>query len=176
MSKFIAKNVICSFPHVFTANTKFGPDGKREITILLNKSDHADLIDSIKADIEEMKAKSSKPISDDKICLKDGDITGSRPEYAGHYTIKASSGKIVPVVDFKKDLLDQNTCDMQGGDIVNVSINLWLQDNSYGQRVNAQLNAVQYIKSGGENRFGDTNSGVEDFDMEQGLTDDADDF
>ena len=176
MSKFIAKNVICSFPHVFTPNTKFGPDGKREKTIMLNKSDHADLIDSIKADIEDMKAKSSKPIADDKICLKDGDDAGSRDEYKGHYTIKASSSKIVAVVDVKKDLLDQNTCDMQGGDTVNASINLWLQDNSYGQRVNAQLNAVQYIKSGGDNRFGDTSSGVNDFDIEDGVTDDADDF
>jgi len=171
MSKHVLKNVVCSFPHVFKANTKFGPDGKREITAMLHKEKHADVIKVIKADIEQMKNSCAKGVPDNNICLKDGDAPDcNRPEYAGHYTIKSSSAKIVPVYDVRKDLLDENTCDLQGGDIVNVSINLWLQDNAYGQRINAQLNGVQYVKEG--ERFGGGGNVSDDFDA---LMDDEDD-
>ena len=173
MSKFVIKEVVCSFPHVFKPNTKFGPDGKREITIMLHKENHAELISSIQADIKEMQSKSSKPIPSDKICLKDGDESG-RDEYQGHYTIKATSAKIVPIYNVKKDLLDADTCDVQGGDIVNASINLWLQDNSYGQRVNASLNGVQYVKEG--SRFGGGGNTADDFELYDGLLGDDDDF
>jgi len=173
MSKFVVKEIVCSFPHVFKANTKFGPDGKREVTLMLNKKKDAELITQIKADIEVMKGESSKAIPDDKICLKDGDDS-DRAEYAGHYTIKATSNKIIPVYDIRKDLLDENTCDVQGGDIISASINLWLQDNTYGQRVNASLNGVQYIKAG--ERFGGSSDPKGDFDVYDGLTDDSGDF
>jgi len=173
MSKFVAKEVVCSFPHVFKANTKFGPDGKREVTIMLHKEKNAELITQIKADIESMKSESSKAIPDDKICLKDGDVSG-REEYVGHYTIKATSNKIIPIYNVRKELLDIETCDMQGGDIISASINLWLQDNTYGQRVNASLNGVQYIKAG--ERFGGSSDPSSDFEDYGDLASDNDDF
>ena len=172
MSKFVAEKVVCSFPHIFKANTKFGPDGKREVTLMLDKVKNADLIAKIQLDINTMKKESSKAIPDDKICLKDGDLS-DRNEYQGHYTIKATSSKIVPVYNVRKDLLDADTCDIQGGDIVSASVNLWLQDNSWGQRINASLNGVQFVKEGA--RFGGSSDVSEDFGIFNQFDDDSDD-
>ena len=148
MSKrVVLKEVVCSFPHVFKPNTKFGPDGKREITILLHKENNKSDIEVINRHIDSLRSRCSKPIYADKICLKDGDTSG-RTEYFNHYVIKGASSKVIPVVDTRKNQLDEFTCDIQGGDIVNVVFNLWLQDNAYGQRVNCALEAVQYVSRG----------------------------
>ena len=146
MSDFKALNVRASFPHIFKPNTKFGPDGKREVILMLHKEKHADLIAALTKEIDSFKAQIKGGIPSDMICLKDGDLT-DRPEYAGHMIIKPTSKKVVPVFDRNRDLLDSSTGEINGGDWINCQFNLWLQNNPYGVRVNSQLEGVQFIKA-----------------------------
>ena len=47
------------------------------------------------------------------------------------------------------------------GCYVNVSIDFWAQDNSYGKRINAQLRGVQFVKDG--ERLGGSVAAADDF-------------
>ncbi len=141
------KKVTCVFPHVFNPNTKFGPDGKREITLLLHKVDDLKQIQKIKNEIAKLSTKTKKALTAETICLKDGDLSG-RSEQFGYYTIKATSKFEVPIVNGLRKPITIDDQDIKGGDLVSCVIRLWLQDNIYGTRVNCNLLALQWIKEG----------------------------
>lgn len=163
-----------SFPSLFRT-AKFGDDdtGKYEATFMLNKVDHADLIEKIKGEInrlmkDELKAK----IGSDKICLKDGDET-SRDEYQGHYTIKASTKKRPLVIDRNKSPVTEDDNIVYAGCYVNGIVTLWVQNNQFGKRINAQLDGIQFVRDG--EPFGEGGIEVDAFDA-FGSDDDDDDF
>jgi hypothetical protein len=92
MSKIHLKNVRLSFPHLFTKNTKFNPDGSYEATFLISKKDEftKKLLDSaIAAAVADAKIKMPK---EDRVCLKDGDLV-EYDGYAEHWSLKTKSNK-----------------------------------------------------------------------------------
>ena len=59
---------------------------------------------------------------------------------------------------------------LYAGCYVNVSIDLWVMDNSYGKKVLASLNAIQFVRDG--EAFGTKSEGADCFSS----LDDDDDF
>ena len=165
MSKIILKNVRVSFPSLFKKGSFNGEETKYEATFLLNKEEHADSITEIKAQIADLvksNLKGSK-VPADKICLRDGDEV-EYDGYAGCFSIKCSTKKRPIVIDRDRSPLTEDDGKPYGGCYVNASIDLWVQNNAYGKRVNSTLLAVQFAKDG--EPFADGSTGdVNDFDM-----------
>jgi hypothetical protein len=173
MSKIILKNVRISFPSLYKKGSFNGEETKFEATFLLNKEEHADSIADIKAQIAELVKTNLKgaKIAADKLCLRDGDDV-EYDGYAGCYSIKCSTKKRPIVIDRDRSPLTEDDGKPYGGCYVNASIDLWVQNNAYGKRVNSTLLAVQFFKDG--EPFSDGSTGdINDFDL---FSDDDDMF
>ena len=165
MSKIILKNVRVSFPSLFKKGSFNGEETKYEATFLLNKEEHADSIAEIKAQIADLVKTNLKgaKVPADKLCLRDGDEV-EYDGYAGCYSIKCSTKKRPIVIDRDRSPLTEDDGKPYGGCYVNASIDLWVQNNAYGKRVNSTLLAVQFAKDG--EPFADGSTGdVNDFEM-----------
>jgi len=157
------KHVPVSFVKVFKAEAfrgaKRGPSedsGQKSYSInaLISKTTEAgkDLYDKVQDLIDDaMDAEwgSNKPrLKPDKFCLKDGDDE----EYEGykdHWYISARSSTRPKVIDADgKTPLAEEDGRPYSGSVCNVWIRIWVQDNEYGKRVNASLEAVQFVKDG----------------------------
>lgn len=173
-TKIKLSNVRLSFPSLFRKAEFNGETTKYEATLMLHKDDHADAIKQIKEQIAiaiKDGLKGAK-IPSDKICLKDGDESG-RDEYEGHYTIKAANNKRPKVIGRDKSPLTEDDGVIYSGCYVNAVIDLWVQNNSWGKRVNANLLGVQFLKDGEPFESGSV-ADDDDFDEVAGSDDDFD--
>lgn len=175
MSKIKIGNARLSFPSLFqTAKFNNEDTGKYEATFILDKVEHAELIDQIKSRVNTlMKEELKTKIAADKICLKDGDDM-ARPEYEGTYVIKASTRRRPLVIKRDKTPIVEDDNIVYAGCYVNAVISLWAQNNSWGKRVNAQLDGVQFVKDG--EAFGDAGIDADVFDEFGGDSEDDYDF
>lgn len=164
MSQIKLKNVRLSFPSLFRKAVFQGAETKYEGTFLLDKTEHADSIKQINAAIAEMLKEHKAKLSPDKICFKDGDDI-EYEGYAGTMTIKASSGKRPLVIGKDKSPLTEDDNIIYSGCFVNAIVSLWFQDNGFGKRVNASLEAVQFAKDGQPFGDGGSKASVDDFDI-----------
>jgi hypothetical protein len=148
-TKIKLSNVRLSFPSLFQKAQFNGESTKYEATLMLHKEDHAEDIRQIKAQIDAAIKENLKGVKlpADKICLKDGDESG-RDEYVGHYTLKAANNKRPKVIDRDKTPLVEEDDKPYSGCYVNAVLELWVQNNSWGKRVNANLLGVQFYKDG----------------------------
>lgn len=163
MSKFKVQNARLSFPSLFQ-QAAFGGEstGKYEATFILDKVTHKDVIAQIKEAMQTIQKDTIKAkVGADKLCLKDGDESG-REEFAGCYTIKASTKKRPLVIDRDRTPITEDDNKIYAGCYVNAIFSLWGQNNQYGKRVNAQLDGVQFAKEG--EPFGDGGITVNEFD------------
>lgn len=176
MAKIKLHNVRLSFPSLFRKAVFNGDETKFEGTFLLDKEQHADKIAEIKAAIAAAIKDGLKgaKLPADKICLKDGDDSG-RAEYEGHYTIKGANGKRPLVIDRDKTPLTEDDNRIYSGCYVNAIIELWVQNNQWGKRINCNLLAVQFFKDGEPFGDGGVSASVDDFDA-FGDDEDAGDF
>lgn len=146
------KNVRISFCNaLFTAKSFEGSDPKFGSTFILDKKEHAPLIKQIEKKVSELaKAKWDGKIPGQmKSCLR----CGSEKDHLGGYGdevmfISANNKKRPAVVDRQVNPLAEEDDVIYAGCYVNATISLWVQDNKYGKRVNAQLRAVQFLKDG----------------------------
>jgi len=157
-------SVRLSFPSLFNMATFGGEStGKYEATFILDKKEHAATIKELQAAIEKLSKDELKgKVPSDKLCLKDGDET-ERAEFAGKYTIKASTKKRPLVINRNKAPITDGDNIVYAGFYVNGIISLWAQNNQYGKRINAQLDGVQFVRDG--DPFGDGAVGVDAFDV-----------
>ena len=161
--KIKIQNARLSFPSLFRKASFNGVETKYEATLLLNKQDHAEVIASIQKAIKEkitVDLKGAK-LGADKLCLRDGDDV-EYDGYAGHMSLKASNKKRPTVIGRDKAPVTEDDNIIYGGCYVNAIITLWAQNNSYGKRVNAQLDGVQFVRDG--EPFGDGGISVDQFD------------
>ena len=150
------QKVRLSFPALFKpkAVKDSGAEPKYGASFLLNKKEDAAQIDALRsaikaAALEKWPAGIPKGV---KFCVHDG----SEKDYDGYNAevIYISSCTIAPVVvDEALNPLTENNRKIYAGCLVNASIRLWAQDNQYGKRINAQLQAVQFAGEG--EAFGD---------------------
>ncbi len=147
---FMLKNVRCSFPHLFERPIINGEEGKCGAKLLLepgNKA-HAQMIKAVNFRINELIKRAFQGkvnIPDEKRCLRKGENT-TRPEYAGFYVV-SSNHKTKPVVlgaDAQTVITSQEACQIYSGCRVNAKIQLWVQNNKHGKRINANLVAIQF--------------------------------
>ena len=170
------QNVRLSFPSLFRKAVFGGDETKFEATFLLDKKTHAEVIKKIEAGIEAISADKhkGKALAADKVCLKDGD-TIEYDGYAGNMSIKASSTKRPMVIGKDKTPLTEDDGKPYAGCYVNAVVELWGQKNQFGERVNANLLAVQFAKDG--DPFGDgVTASIDDFDNIETESSDLDDF
>ena len=66
------------------------------------------------------------------------------------------------VINRDKTPITEDDNVVYAGCYVNAIITLWAQNNSYGKRVNAQLDGVQFVRDG--EPFGDGGISVDQFD------------
>jgi len=168
MTKINLKNVRLSFPSIFQKSVFNGQEGKFEATFLIDKKDEKTKAILDKAIAEALKEAKVK-VPSENYCLKDGDITFEDKEYDGYqgcWSIKAANAKRPTILDRDKTALTQEDENAPyAGCYVNAIIDIWIQNNSYGKRVNANLYGIQFVKEG--KQFG---SGPVD------VTDDFDDL
>ena len=149
MSKFGLKNVRLSYPSLFKKSIFNGKEGKFEATFLIPKTDTETMAlinNAIKAALVEAKI---DKIPKDKWCLKDGDDNDD-DNYAGHWAIKASTHKQPTLLDGNGDdlIIDGIPVNYDGlyaGCRVNGLIEIWIQNNDFGKRVNANLYGVKFV-------------------------------
>jgi hypothetical protein len=163
MSKIKIASARLSFPSLFTTAQFSGEDtGKYEATFILDKVEHAETIKGIQSHIDHLlKTELKGKIPSDKICLKDGDESG-RPEFAGKMTIKASTKRRPLVINRDKSPITAEDNIVYAGCYVHAIISLWAQQNSYGKRINASLDGVQFARDG--EPFGDGCISANEFD------------
>jgi hypothetical protein len=148
MTKVILKNVRASFPSVFETEKYKGTDtGKFTITALISKDDPQ--VKTLKLAIAEFaREKFGNPIPKKvESPLKDGDEK-DLDGYQNCYYIKASNGRRPVVIDRNKTPLVETDGRPYAGCYVNLSLDLWAQDNQYGKGVRVNLNGVQFASDG----------------------------
>ena len=159
MSKVIElKNCRLSFPHVFEHGSFGGEStGKYEATFLLPKSDEK-TYNAIMAEVEATKGKTKIPSN--KVCVLDGDELDD--DYsAGHWVIRTSNKNRPTLVNRSGTPVTKEDNEVNpmffGGATVNSFISFWLQNNSYGKRINGNLAGIQYVSGDVmDDGFGDT--------------------
>ena len=149
-------NVRLAFPQLFEAKTVNGEGKPAYSASLLLAPSHPDVkalnaaIDAVAKEKWGAKAEAilKQMRATDKVCLHDGDLKEQYDGFPGHLYVSARSAARPLVIDADKSPLTEKDGKPYGGCYVNVSIELWAQDNNYGKRVNASLRGVQFLRDG----------------------------
>jgi len=140
-------NARLAFPSLWRKASFNGAEGdKYEATLLIPKSDKK-TYNAIVSEIKRLQDEAGIKIPKDKWCIRDGDEY-DYDGYAGHWAIKASNRVRPTIIDRDKSPLTEDDGVIYGGCYVNAIIQLWLQNNEYGKRINANLLGVQFAKDG----------------------------
>jgi len=142
------KNVTISYPSLFSPAVFEGVEGKYEATFLIPKSDlktKALLDQAITEAIVASKVKGKIP--SEKYCLTDGDERGDE-SYHGSWSIKAGNKKRPTVINRAKSPITEADDIIYPGCKVDAIIDIWIQDNKWGKRVNANLYGVRFVADG----------------------------
>ena len=148
------KNVRASYPHLDKPTAFRDQNGQEgrvtyNIKVLIPKTpDYEECIDLLNKRIEKVKRLTQiDRLPKNMRCLRDGDDT-EKPEEAGMWTLSANEVRPPTLRDRRRQIIpnaDANKV-FYGGCIVSVLIKMWGQKNGYGQRVNANLIAVQFVR------------------------------
>lgn len=153
-------NVRASYPHLDRPYA--GEDGgvpAFSITGLLDKKTHKAAYQLITKAIQDIMTENKIKVATDKRCLRDGDDSG-KEENEGNWTISARETKRPKVRYSDNELVpsDEIADAIYGGCYVDLMIRLWVQNNKWGKRVNANLLSVRFNEDGepfGEGRVDD---------------------
>lgn len=153
--KILLPEVRLSFPRLWKPKAfQPGQDPRYEATFLLDKSNatHAAKIRELKATAKQMIEGAGLDESDFKFCFTSGDKK-KYDGYAGCIAVATHNSIRPPVVNRRREPVEENEAGAPyAGCYVNAKITLWLQDNQYGKRINANLLTVQFVRDG--ERFG----------------------
>lgn len=180
--KLTIKNARLSFPNLWEAATVNGEGAPKFSAAFIIPKDHPQ-VKEFRAAVEQvakekwptkfaavMKASSAK----DRNPLHDGDAKAQYAGFDGNYYVSASNA-VRPKIkdrDGKTDLIPSDGRPYAGC-YVNVILELYAQDNKYGQHVNATLLGVQFVRDGEAFAGGGTAS---DDDFEDMSIEDEDDL
>lgn len=169
--KIKLQNVRLAFPQLFEAKQVNG-EGKPSFSasLLIDPKDpQLKAIENAALEVAKAKwgAKADAVVKQakgqDKWVTHDGDLKSGMAGYEGMVYVNARNPVRPLVIDRDKTPLAEQDGKPYGGCYVNVSLELWAQDNQYGKRVNASLGGVQFVKDG--DRFaGGSSADESDFD------------
>lgn len=158
IGRIMLKNVRLAFPNLFEPSTVAGEGEPRYSAALILGTDHPqikEINDKIKAvATEKWKDKADAMIKSlektGKLALHDGDEKPNYDGFPGNMFVSASAKVSArpTVINSDKTPLTDRDGKIYAGCYVNVSLDLWAQDNAYGKRVNAQLRGVQFLRDG----------------------------
>lgn len=142
------------FPALFERPIIAGDEGNWGAKLLLDPAKPEDVA-QIKAVLTLMKhaaqdsGKFEKMPPQDKRCLRDGNEL-ARAEYKDMYVVGASNDKGPPFVfNKKRQLVEDSTKNpIYSGCYADAQIQIWIQDNSYGKRINASLRGIGFVADG----------------------------
>lgn len=140
-----------SYPNLFEPKGFNGATPKYSAVFLLDKVKDAEQIKMIKTKISDMIKEhfKGKHPGADKLCLKDGANKPDTDGYGDGMVFLSSSNLSKPrVVDQSRNDIDKGDPRIFGGVYVVGVVTLWAQDNEWGKRINASLEAVQYARTG----------------------------
>lgn len=181
--KLKIKGARLAFPALFEPTSFAGSDAKTYQAAFLIPPNHPS-VKEIEAACEEVAkekwgAKAEAVLKKlrvaDKLAIHDGDTKSDYEGYAGNMFVNASN-KVKPTVrdvDGKTEL-DISDGKPYAGCYVVGHIEIWAQDNQYGQRINASLRGVQFYKDGDAFSGSPPASDDEFDDLDAGGTDDDD--
>jgi Protein of unknown function (DUF2815) len=150
---FLLKHVRLSYLNVWKKKAAKGQSedsAKFSATAIFDVETQADQIKAIKAQIDHLiktELKMNK-LPADKICLRDGAEKDAEGYGEGTMYLAASNAKKPKVVGTDKKPLETDDPRLFSGVYGNMVVRLWVQNNDYGKRVNASLEAVQYVRTG----------------------------
>lgn len=165
------KNVRLSFPSLWKKAVFDGKEGKFEATLLLDKADKKTR-NKVRAMITQalVDAKLEGKVDKDRMFLRDGDKS-EYAGFAGNWSLKAANNVRPKIINRDKSQLSEEDGVMYAGCYVNAVISVWVQNNAYGKRVNANLLGIQFVRDG-EPFSGGRAASDDDFDD---ISDDDDD-
>lgn len=177
--KIVLKNVRAAFLKVFKAEAVNGGDKPvfGGSWLLDPKDPQIKMIeDAMKAVAKDKWGAKADGIykemkSGGKLCLKDGDSKASYEGFEGMMFVSSSTATRPLALNRDKSPVTEEDGVLYSGCYVNVSLELWAQDNSWGKRINAQLGGVQFVKDG--DAFSGGGSAADEADFEE-LADGAD--
>jgi hypothetical protein len=149
--KIRLKGVRLSFPALFKPKSvEEGQEPKYSAAFLLDNERDAGQIALIERTIERCKKEKwlDKIPKGVKVCLHDGDEKEFEGYSEDNKFITSSSSRRPVVVDQKLEPLTESDGKPYAGCYVNCTLRLWAQDNKYGKRINAEIQAVQFFKDG----------------------------
>lgn len=167
-SHFTINNARLSFPHIFEKATYDGKETKYEATLLISKDDeetikkikkaiHAALLEKFNTQ-EKIPKGITKGVRN---CLRDGDDV-EYDGYANHMSFKAGNSKRPRTLGRDKRPVEADSGLLYAGCYVDVIVEIWVQDNQYGRRINANLMAVRHRADGEPFGAGVIPDGIED--------------
>lgn len=174
--KLVLKNVRLSYANLF--EPKAGQDGqepKYSANFIIPKTDAAGIANVRKvmqdAAKEYYAAKGGKvpAYAPDKLCLKDGSFKSDKDGYGDTVMfVSASRRSDKPAPECRdrdgKTILTKTSGKPYSGCYVNAVLDVWIQDNKFGKRINCELVGVQFVKDG--EAFGGASAKAADSDFD----------
>lgn len=144
------KNVRLSFPNVFKKGVIKGKENNKfDCTFLLDKDTHAKEIKKLDTMINTIikKELDGAKVKPENKCLRDGDLE-DYDGYENQMSLKASND-VRPVVKNRdgSPIIEEDGI-IYAGCYVHAIITLWVQDNQYGKKINANLLGLVFYKDG----------------------------
>lgn len=150
----LIKNVRASYPHLDKPTAFVNADGTRgretySLVVLIPKTEeYAEVIEGLNKRINRVRRSSQiDRLPANMKCLRDGDLT-EKPEEVGMWILSARETDPPALSDRRRNMIPNAdaTKVFYGGAWVNCLVSLWGQNNRAGQRVNANLRAVQFVR------------------------------
>lgn len=180
-TRVMLNNVRLAFAHIFEPQPSMDPGGKPKYNCtMIFEPGSANEKKMKKAMTEAAKAKwGSKAhqihealLKKDRTCLRDGADKAKYDGFEDMVYVSASTDVRPTVVDTDRSPLTSADGRPYPGCYANVSVDVWAQDNSFGQRINAQLRGVQFYADGPAFGAGRP-AAADEFDDISGSDDDA---
>lgn len=157
----ILKRVRTSYLYCFEPHVNVDDDGKTskkyKCTSILNKVEHAEAIQHLQSILTQRQKDVFKGrLPADRLCLRDGDLTG-KDEYAGAYILVSAEREDNPPACLDRDgrtAVKKSDDKLYSGCIANVMIRFWDQGapggkpNKGGKRINANFLGIQFVEHG----------------------------
>lgn len=158
MPRILLKDVRLSFPNLFTPKAQKPGDKPSCGASFLMPPDHPD-VEKVRAAMAQAAKEKWGPKADaildalvkqDRVCLHDGAMKALKYDgYAGMLYVSARNQNPVDVRDRDPKVhLTESSGRPYAGCYVNALLDIYAQDNSYGQRINATLVGVQFKRDG----------------------------
>ena len=151
---YMLKSVRVSFPHLFTQQKdKKGKKVGYGAKLLLDpkNKEHVVQLNELKAlmvEAVEAHPKVKKMPAEDKRCLRNGDNT-ERAENQGMFLVSTNARNKPYVFDAtRKQVTSKKRNPIYSGCYVDCLVNIWIQNNEHGKRVNAGLQGMKFVSDG----------------------------